>query len=262
MTPSRSPSFTISWTEDEFESDLKKIISKDYANLSYPQLPEPFDPSLHYRHQFVQLLHYFEQNNFPNLDTLGKTFIPEILHYLSTFDLSFLTESRPAPPFDHMLLVFIVSTWTQPTYALLVKLFRDYQRVLSGLSSVSGRVFLNDRTHLREISVECSEAVQIVGARIDYIAELVASLLYSNGQHQLLSAFLTDFASPTQTENEETLSHLGRMALACGDGQLAVAYFKRVVSDKALATANQGYVSYFGNNFTAAQNEFSDAKAA
>jgi hypothetical protein len=161
-----------------------------------------------------------------------------------------------------MLLVFIAAACNQPNYALLVKLFRHYQRVKTALEPLVGRVYLNDRTRSQEVVVDSAEALQIVQARINYLAELIASQLYSGGQHQLLSAFLNDFASPTLTDSEETLSQLGRIALAGGDGQLALAYFKRVIIDKALIVANQGYVSYFGNNFVAARKEFGDAKTA
>jgi hypothetical protein len=251
----------MAWTEELFEADLGKVNTKDFSNPSYSQVAEPTDPFLRYRYDFIQLLDAFERNDFARSKVLANKCTPGILEYLNTFDPAFLTQESPAPPFDHMLLSFMRASANQPTYALFVKLFRHYQRVKAALSALQGRVFLNDCTRSREVAVDQRDALAIVQARIDYLAELAASLLYSGGQHQLLSAFLNDFASPALTDSEETLSQLGRMALACGDGALAVAYFKRVTA-KPLATANQGYVSYFGNNFPAARKEFMEARAA
>jgi hypothetical protein len=250
------------WTEELLEADLAKISAKDYTALSYSQSPEPTDPFLRYRYEFLQLLDPFERNDFARSKSIATKLISEILDYLSRFDPASLASSTAAPPFDLMLLAFMNAESTQPNYSLLVKLFRHYVRLKKSVSGAGPRVFLSDRTRSGEIAVDRTEAVKIVQGRIDYLAELVAAHLYSSGQHQLLSAFLTDFAGPTLTNNEETLSQLGRIALACGDGSLALSYFKRVTEDKGLVVANQGYISYFGSNFTAAKKEFSEAKGA
>jgi hypothetical protein len=252
----------MAWTEETFESDLAKISAKDFSNLSYPQVSEVSDPFLRYRHEFIQLLDAFERNDFARSKSLANSFAPGALEYLNAFDPSSLTRASAAPPFDHMLLAFMRASAGQPTYALFVKLFRHYQRVRAAVAALDGRVFLNDCTRPHEVALDQRRALAVVQARIDYLAELVASLLYSGGQHQLLSAFLGDFAAPGLTDSEETLSNLGRLALACGDGAQAVAYFKRVTLNRDLVIANQGYVSYFGNNFPAARKEFLEAKAA
>jgi hypothetical protein len=250
------------WTEELFETDLSRISSKEFSSLTYSQFPEPSDPFLLYRYQFIQLLDHFERNDFSHSKELSSKSIPEVLKYLESFEVSCLLERRPAPPFDHILLVFLVAVRNQSNYAFLVKLFRHYQRIERVLLDMQGRVFLNDRCRSGEILVEAREAVRIIQGRINYVSELIASLLYSDGQYQLLSAFLNDFASPTQTENEETLSQLGRIALAAGDGQLAAGYFKRVKVNQDLVVANQGYVSYFSSDFATARTEFLEAKGS
>jgi len=229
--------------------------------MAATQYPEPSDKFLQSRYHFVQLLDVFQRNDFARAKAQSTELVQTILDYLSAFNPSFLTSLNPSPPFDLMLAVFINATWTHPNYTLLIKLFRHYVSVRQTLQTLSPPIFLNDRTRSSEIQVDLPTALQVTQSRIDYIAELTTSLLFSKGQLQLLSAFLTDFASPNFTENEETLSHLGRLALAFGDVPAAVKYFEKV-QNPDLKMANTGYVSYFGGNFLEARKQFQEAKSA
>jgi hypothetical protein len=107
-----------------------------------------------------------------------------------------------------MLLTFITATWNQPPCALLVKLFCYYQLVKAAPGPLTGHVYLNDRTLRAEIFLDQAEALQIIQTRFTYLAELIVSQSHSGGEHQLLSAFLNDFASPKKHYHSLAESHL------------------------------------------------------
>ena len=121
-------------------------------------------------------------------------------------------------------------------------------------------VYLNDMSRRSEIPKSKDDAKATVSARVNYLAEIITSLLYSVGQHRLLQTFIADFCPPggNFTTNEDTLSQLGRMSLACGDMQMAVQFFNRVTQPK-LKHANQGYLDFFGGSFQVAKDDFASA---
>jgi hypothetical protein len=208
----------------------------------------------------VQLLDAFTRNDFPLAKVQATKLVQRMLDFIAAFDASYLSTRKASPPFDFILLVFMNTAWSQPRHTLLVRLLRHYVRVKSVVDGLSGAVFLNDRARSREIELSKKDALPIIQARIDYLAELTASLLYSQGDIRMLCAFLTDVATPEIVGTPETLSHLGRIALAFGDFQLANGFFG-AVSALELRAANKAYVSYFGGNFLAAKKEFQDAGA-
>jgi tetratricopeptide (TPR) repeat protein len=248
------------WTEEGFESDLDKIAARNFTDLS-PRSAEPTDPFLLYRFRLVQLLEAFEKNDFAQSRQLATSFVPIITDYISSFDSSFLTSTKPSPPFDLMLLTYMCAQASQPSYALLVKLFQHYIRIKAAITPAMALVFLNDRNRSSEIQVPQPEALKIVQGRIDYLAEIITSLLYTSGQHQMLLSFLADFCHWDAGWNDITLGQLGRMALAAGDKLIARKYFNKV-SDANQKAANEGYVAFFDGQFPDAQKKFEEAKSA
>jgi hypothetical protein len=200
------------------------------------------------------------RNDFPLAKVQATKFVQRLLDFIAAFDPSYLSARKPSPPFDFILLVFMNTAWSQPRHTLLVRLLRHCIRVKAFVDGLTGRVFLNDRARSREIELSKSEALPIVQGRIDYLTELVASLFYSQGDIRTLSAFLIDVATPQTVASQETLSHLGRIALAIGDLEIANRFFG-AVSAPDMKIANRGYVSYFGGNFLLAKKEFQEVGA-
>jgi tetratricopeptide (TPR) repeat protein len=247
------------WTEEDFESDLDKISHKDFSNLSFTKPgKEPPDAFLRYRYDFIRLLDVFERNDFAHALHQANANLQPMLEYLASFNETHLASYQPAPPFDFLLLTFVVTKGSQPSHSLLIKLFQHYKGIRDLLDGQLPRIFLNDRTRLREVEVDLSEAKRIVQSRVDYLAELATSLLYEKNQWQMLAAFLKDLAPPSITDNEETLSHLGRLCVAFGDGDRAVGYFSKVNAADFRA-ANQGYINYFTGKFRDALEKFQEA---
>ena len=249
------------WAEEDLSSDLAKIKSKSFDSLAAATKQPPEDERLKWRHQFIRLLSMFRQNKFEKQKELADPLVQPLSDFISAFDESFLTSRKDSPPFDLFLLTFMVATPKPiPNHTLLIRLFRHYLSVLQMIKTSSANpVFLNDRNLSSEVECDKAAAEKIVQARLDYLAELVSSLLYTNDQHQLLQAFMHDFCPPTFTTSEETLSQLGRMAIASGDTDSAAQYFE-CVKDDALKSANKGYIDFFGNLFEPAKRDFEAAK--
>jgi len=182
-------------------------------------------------------LSLFGQNEFEKQKQLANSLVRELVGFVRDFDSSFVSGPRDSPPFDLLLLTFMVSSDPAGNHTLLVSLFQHYTAVLGMVKASSGSVHLNDRNQKSEMQCDTDSAISIVRARVDYLAELTVSLLHSNGQHLLLQAFLAELCPPSFTDCEGTLSHLGRMALACGDARSAALYFAKV-QDGELVSAN------------------------
>ena len=241
---------------EQFLNDLTKIGNKEYSGLTAQSTEVPTDPFLRYRHQFILLLSSFKSNDFENSRKVANFNSPSLLQFIHSFNTSLLTSENPQPPFDFLLLVFMITTTSGPNYSLFISLFQHYNSIKQFLSTYDqDKVFLNDRTRPSEISMPLSDAKVVIQSRIDYLAENIVSLLYSTGQLQLLLTFLTDFCLNEFTTNEITLSQLGRAALACGDNQIASNFFEHV-KDSNLISANQGYVNFYGNAFANAKKDF------
>lgn len=247
------------WKEEDFEADLEKIKSKHFESLAISKCEQPKDAFLCFRHQLISLMSLFEQNMVTNQKEYANILVPTLVKFLIEFDKSFLTEQKDSPPFDLFLLGFMVSSSSTPNYSLLIRLFHHYTNVLAMIDECGDTVYLNDMSRRSEITKSKEDAKATVRARINYLAEIVTSLLYSVGQHRLLQTFIADFCPPGFTTNEETLSQLGRMSLACGDMQMAVQFFNEV-TDPKLKSANQGYMDFFGGSFQAAKEDFANAK--
>ena len=249
------------WGEEDLSSDIAKIKEKAFTSLAIASKKEPEDPRLKWRYMFVHMLSAFEQNDFKRQKEIADELVKPLSDFISAFDQSFLTEKKESPPFDLFLLVFMVSTGSQiPNHTLLIRLFQHYVSVLGMIKGGGANVFLNDRNLEKEVECQKDAAVEVVQARLDYLAEVVSSLLYTNDQHHLLQAFMHDFCPPTFTKSEETLSQLGRMAVASGDTDLASQYFEGV-KEEALKSANKGYIDFFGSLFEPAKRDFENAKA-
>ncbi|OHT14782.1 hypothetical protein TRFO_03075 [Tritrichomonas foetus] len=247
------------YTEEQYLADLEKISKEEYSDLAAYKAQSPTDNLNIYRFQFVLLLSAFKKNDFENARTVANNNAEVLIKFVDNFDLNLLTNENPQPPFDFLLLTFMNSTTAGPNHSLFIKLFQHYNTIKKYLSEFSGEtVFLNDRSRPTEVSMPLDEARNTVQARLDYLAENIASLLYSSGQHQLLLTFLTDFCLENFTTNETTLSQLGRVALACGDNQMASTFFGDV-KDEGLKSANQGYISFYSSAFQSARKEFQAA---
>jgi tetratricopeptide (TPR) repeat protein len=250
------------WSEESFAADLAKIASKGYSELLVLQQRPPEDAFLRYRFQFTEMLQCYHLNDFVRSREIAGARLNDVLEFISGFDVTFLTEEKPSPPFDFMLLVMMNAVSDHPTFSLLLKLREHYVFVKSLITKLpdSDAVFLNDRIKRQEIRTDKRSALVTVQSRIDYCAELVASLLYTARQYQVLISFLNDYCSPTFTDSEETLSHLGRISLAIGDSLRAVKYFERIKNEE-LKSANQGYLCYFTGEFKRAYDEFVKGKS-
>lgn len=247
------------WKEEDFEADLEKIKNRQFEGVTVSNYDPPKDPFLYYRHQLVSLMLLFEQNMVTNQKEYANLLIPGLVKFLIDFDKSFLTEQKDSPPFDLFLLGFMVSSSSTPNYSLLIRLFHHYTSVLAMIDECGDTIYLNDMSRRSEIAKSKEDAKTTVHARINYLAEIITSLLYSVGQHRLLQTFIADFCPLDFTTDEDTLSQLGRMSLACGDMQMAVQFFTKV-ADPKLKSANQGYMDFFGGSFQAAKDDFANAK--
>ena len=249
------------WSEDDFSSDLIKIRDKNYSALSAMVRPMPEDARLRWRYQLVLLLSAFEQNDFARQREMAESLVDPLWLFITSFDESYLTSEKDSPPFDLFLLVFMIARkQNAPSHNLLIGLFQYYQNMAKLIKEKSDIMwFLNDRNLRKDAACDRTTAQRILQTRMDYLAEVVASLLYTNGQYQLLQAFLADLCPPGFTTTEETLSHLGRVAIATGDGGLAAKYFDGV-QDECLKSANAGYKNFFDGVFDQAKRDFQNAR--
>lgn len=249
------------WSEDDLSSDLIRIRDKQYANLAFQSKTVPDDPFLRWRYLLVQLLVAFEQNDFARQRSLADPLVDPLWEIITSFDETHLISEMDLPPFDLFVLVFMVSKKPgSPNENLLIGLLQYYQNAAVTVSQKRELMwYMNDRNLRQDIACDRAGAQAVVQSRIDYLAELVASILYTNGQYQLLQAFLTDLCPPGFTITEETLSHIGRIAYAIGDSALAGKYFSGV-REEALVTANSGYKNFFDGNFEQAKRDFQTAE--
>jgi hypothetical protein len=250
------------WTEGDFASDLSKLTSKSTVPMAYTQFPDPVDPFLAYRRNLVQLLGPYILGAKKETVQFASAFLAPMIEHITNFDESYLTARKPSPPFDLLLLTFLNAVADQPPTIHLTQLFQHYQRVKRMIISQSAdRVFLNDRIHTSEIEMAKEESLKIVQSRIDYLAELITTLIYNDSDHQLLRAFLTQFCPPSVPESEQTLSHIGRIIVASGEAVTAARYFERVQQTE-LKTANAGYIAVFEDRMEDAQRLFHEAGAS
>ena len=250
------------YSTEQFLSDLEKIGNGDFTSLNASSCETPKEKKELFEHQFILLLSSFKENKFDVSCQIANENVNFLCETIDNFQESNLKNEVPQPAFDFYLLTFLNATSAGPNHTLLIKLFQHYNKIKKILSESSDEsVFLNDRTRPSEVKLSIDEARNVIQARLDYLAENIVSLLYSNLQHSLLLTFISDFCLDNFTKNEITLSQLGRVALACGDSQIANTFFNEV-QDPSLQAANKGYISFYESSFQNAYNQFKEAGEA
>ncbi|KAH0790732.1 hypothetical protein GPJ56_005327 [Histomonas meleagridis] len=256
----------MTYTENEFNSDLDQIKNNVYQNiLALKYVAPQNDLFLLYRYQFIQLLYYFRTNTFDRLNELANSHIENLVEIIRSTDYKNCIFSEiPTPPFDFFILTFMSSTNASTSKtSLYTLLFQHYIKINELLNNAksSQNIYLNDRTRSSDISVSVDEAKTIVQDRINFVSELFVSYLFSQGQIDLLISFLREHLPPSFVKDEKALSHLGRIAAACGEQAISQSYFD-LVKDSSLKSANKGYQQFLEKSFTESRQSFSRAGAS
>ena len=241
------------WEVTDFHSDLNLINQGQFTSLAIESKQEPDDQFLKYRYQFCQLLSQFRQNETNQAKELANAFLPICLEYVDSWD-SF--DEKPAPNFDFLVLVSMLSVSTLPTHSLFIKLFghvMQQYRILNEMKEDT--VIMKETTFSDESKMKRTDAIVKLESRIDFIAELTASLLQTHRQSTLLLSFLLDICPPTILHSEITKSHIGQAALQTGDFNLAQKYFE-LVKDPKLRAANEGFKQFYLGKFAEAKQNF------
>ena len=246
------------WDSKDFVADLEKIQQGKYNELSTNNKTRPSDLALLYRYNYITLLALFRQNDFINLQKHSNAYLESVENYIKDWNPEYLDTGIASPPFDFCLLVFMTATNGEESHNKLIRLFKFYKRIDNYLSTQNQdrQVLLTDKPNSTEMMTKVGKAREIIQQRINYIAENIASLLNSINKKDILINFLTTFVPPESVSDEQTLSCFGRLALSCGERNLASKYFD-LVKNSQIKSLNQGYIFYFDNNFAEAQKCFS-----
>lgn len=245
------------WTAADLVSDLGKLEACKYSEVSALVKQHPSDQTLLYRFNFITLLTHFKCNRFQEILNHSNAYLESIEKYIKEWTPDFLDNGTPSPPFDFMLLVFMTSTKGCEQYNKLISLFRFYKKIENYLTSQNKdrQILLTDKTRTDEMMVTVEKALVIIHQRLNYLAEIVASNLNSLNKKGILLNFLLDFVPAEAVRDDTSLSCFGRLALNCGDRELANKYFE-AVSDSQIKNINKGYIAYFDNNFADAIKSF------
>ena len=245
------------WDARDFASDIEKIKQGKYADVAALSKTRPSDPALLYRFNYITLLSIFRRNDFFELEKHSNAYLESVEKYLQEWNIDYLDSGTASPPFDFCLLVFMTATKGDESYNKLIRLYRFYQKVDNYLATQNPdrQILLTDRPRTDELMTKVGNARQTMRQRLNYLAENIGSLLHTLNKKDILISFLSTFVQPDSVSDDQSLSCFGRLALSCGDRELSNSYFN-LVKDGQLRTINQGYISYFDNNFADAYSSF------
>ena len=146
-------------------------------------------------------------------------------------------------------------------YNKLIRLFRFYKKFDDYLATQNEerQILLTDKPRTDQQMTKVGIARKVIKQRLNYLAENIASLLHTLNKKEILLSFLDNFVKPETVDDDQSLSCFGRLALSCGDREVATQYFN-LVKDSKMKTLNSGYTYYFDNNFKEAVKCFNSGK--
>ncbi|KAH0792934.1 hypothetical protein GPJ56_003198 [Histomonas meleagridis] len=246
------------WNEENLEEDYQKIKNNSFEDLNVFKKPAPKEDSyLLYRYNYFRLLSYINQNKVDSIKNLGNSSAALILPFLMQYNYAKdLILENEEPPFDFCVLTFFHPK-INPNYSFFISYLDHFLKLTEQLSDIPDdqEIYLCDQLKRSDFLIKPGKALSIVRKRIDYIVEIILSILLESNMTNLINSFLNDYKPWDFVTSADTLSFIGRVALSVGNGPVSDQCFCKVKTNEQLF-ANSGFTQLYHGSFAEALEFF------